>query len=224
MAIRKLMTRLFKHLSKNKKVLFKAQHRDAKHKNQFSLRGSFKVGSGSTANEHMQHVRRNNRNFVKHNYKNAGVYIESVEAQVTNKKINEDQYRAYRLATLIFKKVLKRIDPDYMNSHYIINFSLMNSKTHYVKKHVDNKDVAPQYAFCLGSYTGAELKCYDEVGYGTSICNWRKVVKLDGRLPHEVVNMDSFTGNRYSVIVYKTYDASQTEADPIFPKAEIVWG
>ena len=32
-----------------------------------------------------------------------------------------------------------------------------------------------------------------------------KVVKLDGRLPHEVVNMGEFTGERFSIIVYKNY-------------------
>ena len=47
------------------------------------------------------------------------------------------------------------------NNDYVINFSCMSDpKKHYVRKHTDDDDIAPQYAMVLGDCTGGELKLW----------------------------------------------------------------
>jgi hypothetical protein len=75
----------------------------------------------------------------------------------------------------------------------------------------------------VGDFEGANLKCYDSNG-GAKIVNYRnKIVKMDGRLPHEVVDMADFKGERFTIIAYKTYDHRKLTADPILETPEIVW-
>ena len=86
----------------------------------------------------------------------------------------------------------------------------------HVKKHVDSDDVSHQYAMALGDYKNAALRLYDEHDQVIGDFDYhKKVCKMDGRLPHELVS-DGFEGERFCVIWFKSYDHRQTEADPIF--------
>ena len=48
-----------------------------------------------------------------------------------------------------------------------------------------------------------------------------KIVKFDGRLPHEVIT-SGFRGDRFTVIVYKNYDSRKAVDDPIFTSPAVV--
>ena len=206
-----LMKRLRKHLQRNP-TLFRTQHRDGKHNRQFRLSGSFKVGTGSTQAGHLQFARRGSPNHIQHNFRNTGVFVERVKSQRARKFISAAKYKAYRLAMKIFKGV----DREYCKGECLVNFSRMASSDQYVKRHVDSNDIAPQYALSLGNYQGAQLRCYLPNGEYRDFFNKNKIVKLDGRLPHEVVGMEDFSGERFSIIVYKNYDSRKTAADPLF--------
>ena len=113
---------------------------------------------------------------------------------------------------------------------------------HYVKKH-DAKDgflrfgknnelrrchhVAFQYTVVLGSEiitpacarSGGELKLWGSDGSTQVIDAYRKVVKMDARLPHEVC---AFKGMRYSITYYKLSDRRMTGAMDIYEPAMVL--
>ena len=84
-----------------------------------------------------------------------------------------------------------------------------------LKKHVDGEDISHQYALALGNYSGAYLRCYDEKENVLGDFDYnRKVCKMDGRLPHELIQ-DDFQGIRFCVIWFKLYDHRKAEPDKI---------
>ena len=107
------------------------------------------------------------------------------------------------------------IDSDFAAGEYVVNYSCMTKPEQYVKKHVDSEDISHQYAMTLGSYKGAALRMYDD---NDNILGdfdyYKKVCKMDGRLPHEVITND-FQGTRFTLVWFKTYDHRKTEPDPI---------
>ena len=107
------------------------------------------------------------------------------------------------------------IDPDFAEGEYVVNYSCMTKPEQYVKKHVDGEDISHQYALALGNYSGAYLRCYDEKENVLGDFDYnRKVCKMDGRLPHELIQ-DDFQGKRFCVIWFKLYDHRKAEPDPI---------
>ena len=91
---------------------------------------------------------------------------------------------------------------------------------HYVRRHVDDKDIQFQYAIVLGDgVTGGDLRLWNTDGSSQTINYLHKVVKMDGRLPHEVL---PFTGTRFCVIFYKLDDRQMNCAAPIYEPASIV--
>ncbi len=119
-------------------------------------------------------------------------------------------------------ELLRLIDREYAsNNDYVINFSCMSDpKKHYARKHTDSDDVAPQYAMVLGDCTGGELKLWNSDGDTQVIDYTNKILKLDGRLQHEVM---PFTGRRYCIIWYKVYDRNMKKPAPVFEPARIVY-
>ena len=209
--VRDLENYLFTHRDK----LFRTQHRDGKKKRKFSLKGSFKLGTGSTNPGNLQHVQKKPHHFVRHQFRNTAAYV----APVKDQKKSRVKKEAYRLAS----EIILRLDPDFAAGDYLINFSRLNDAlVQYVKKHIDKHDIAAQLALGLGDYTGAALRIYDATGNYKDVDYRHKVVKFDGRLPHEVV-FNNFTGERFAVIFYKNYDSRKNTPDPIFPVPEIVY-
>ena len=206
------MRKLTNLLQANKVELFRLQHRDGKKKRRFSLRGSFKIGVGSTQPGHLKLARKGIKDFIKHPFKNTGVFVRSVKEQFEKKSISKKQFEAYNLA----KEILEIIDPKYANGAYITQFAYMNSKKHFVLKHKDTEDISFQYALSLGDYKGARLRVYDSKERSfTEFDNREKILKFDGRNSHEVVT-DDFEGERFTVIWYKNYDETKAVPDPVF--------
>ena len=85
-----------------------------------------------------------------------------------------------------------------------------------VGRHSDRHDVSRQYNIFLGNYENAvyEVESPDgkEIREFTST---RKVLKVDARCRHRV-NTVGFKGVRYCVTMYKMYDRTQKEPDPVF--------
>jgi hypothetical protein len=114
------------------------------------------------------------------------------------------------------KQLITLIDPDFATGEFVVNYSCMNKPEQYVKKHVDSDDVSHQYAMALGNYKNAALRLYDADDNVIGDFDYhKKVCKMDGRLPHELVS-DGFEGERFCIIWFKSYDHRQTKADPIF--------
>ena len=215
---KKLCRRLERHLKKHKKTLFTKQHRD-KNKLKLSLRGSFKVGNASCQPGHIQFVNKIPY-FIKHNFKNTGVWIKPVKVQrADDRKFTKEMHTAYKLAL----KIMKLVDPDYVKGEHVVNFSFMNRRKHYVKKHVDDMDISHQYALGLGEYEGAELRVWNKDQSNFQDFDYRhKMLKMDGRNYHELIT-NNFEGERFTVIWYKHYDHRMTQADPILDTPEVVW-
>lgn len=217
-ATKKLCLDLEKHLQKHKIPLFKKQHRDGKKKAKFSLRGSFKVGNGSCNPGHMKYVNKKPY-FKKHTFKKVGVFTKPPDVQLAHKKITQIKYIAYKLA----REIIQKVDPDYAQGEYEVNFSCMDRPTHYVKRHVDDQDISHQYALGLGEYKGAELRVWNKTQSNFQDFDYRhKMLQMDGRNYHELVS-NKFEGERFTVIWYKTYDHRKTQADPILDTPEVVW-
>ena len=171
-------------------------------KERFNLRWSFLIGYNCSA--------LGAKNFeTPHNFKpGRGVYVKPVEER------NMPQWKHDLWAYC--KTLIRLIDADFAAGEYSVNFSCMNTPQHYVKKHTDSDDISYQYAFAVGSYSNAFLRCYDADDNVVGEFDYhRKVCKLDGRLSHELVS-DGFEGERYCVIFFKTYDHLKSEPDPIF--------
>ena len=200
----------------NKEHLFEKQHRDGKQKRKFSLKGSFKVGRGSTQVGNIQWIGKKSH-FRKHNFKDTAVNLQPVREQ----KIKPLQTGAYMKA----KKVIELLDPEFATGEYLVNFSHMNSPNHYVKKHIDGDDITYQYLFSFGDYKGAvKLFVYDQNGSFTQSFNCKdKILKVDGRLPHRVRKTPDFEGNRFAVIWYKSYDGRISEPTPILAHPHFVY-
>lgn len=227
-----LMQQLHAHLSNNKRLLFRVQHRD-KSKRKLSWKGSFTIGRGSTQPGHIKLIGKY-PGFLKHNFKNTGVYNLPMQDQCAkwSKQERLPKLTAYWLAY----EILKIIDPYYASGEFIVQFAYMNANG-FVKIHKDKEDISHQYALSLGEFTGATLRVYHknfretnptersfqiQSGNYTDIDYRNKVVKFDGRRAHEVVT-DDFQGERFTIIYYKNYDHRKDRADPIFPYPEIVY-
>lgn len=183
------------HLKQHRNVLFRKQHRDKK-KITFRLKGSFQVGTGSTNVGNIQHVRTNRPGHVP--FKGTAAFLMPVRKQNLKREVKA----AYTLA----RTIIADIDPEYAAGEFMVNFGYINSRDHRVKKHTDSHDVSHQYALGLGSYKGAKLRIHHESG-PIDVDYRHKVVKFDGRIPHEVVMDDDFEGERFSVIWFKNYDS-----------------
>lgn len=186
------------------KVKSKTQKRDNKNKKHFSLEWQLGMGRsisalGATAFE------------TPHNFKKGvGVCM----ADVKNSTRPKWQKELYAKS----KELIILIDSDFAaNDDFVVNVGCMcDASKHYCKKHVDSMDIEYQYATVLGDCTGGGLTTWNSDGTSQYMNNHRKVLKMDGRLPHQV---EPFTGRRYCVIFYKLYDRRYTEASPIFEPA-----
>lgn len=113
------------------------------------------------------------------------------------------------------------IDPEFAsNEDYVVNFSCMTDPSkHYVKRHVDDQDITFQYGLALGDFNGGELTCWKADGSTKTFDYTRKILKMDGRLPHEV---GQFTGQRFCVIFYKLFDRRMATKTKILPEPYFV--
>ena len=181
------------------------------------MRWAFKVGEATVNPGFIQHVGRR-PGCVRHPFENNGVCIKSIEERLEEFcRGDEELHDAMRKADLIASNIFALIDPDYVKGYYSINYSCMDSVDHGVSDHKDLKDVTPQYLLGLGSYTGASIKTCGEV-----IDYRHKIIKMDGRLNHEVVK-DNFKGTRFAVIAYKNYDERITAPIPILQTPKVVF-
>ena len=206
------------YVTANAPRLFTKQHRDGKHKRKFSLKGSYKVGRGSTQPGNIQHIGKK-AHFRMHNFKNTAVNLQHVQDQ---KGINDYQKRAYAMA----KGVIDLLDPEFAAGEtYLVNFSHMNSRHHYVKRHVDVDDITYQYILSFGEYQGdVKLFVYDKMGNFHQSYNCKdRILKVDGRLPHRVRKTPDFEGNRFAVIWYKSYDARISVPTPVLANPYFVY-
>ena len=143
-----------------------------------------------------------------------GVWMGNVEKS-SKKKWEKELFK-------VASELLRVIDPDYMgeSGDYSVQFSCMTDPTkHFVKEHVDNKDIAHQYGIVLGNSTGGELVLVLSDGTEQTMDYRRKILKMDGRVPHRVKR---FEGTRYSVIFYKLFDRRYPTEWPVLKRAKFV--
>ena len=185
-----------------KTVHLNKQYRDKTKKVKFNLGWAFLLGNTTNALGAGAFT-------TPHNFKKGkGVCIKPVE----ERKLPQWKQDLWRLS----KDLMRLIDPDYVEGEYLVNYSCMTDPNHYVRKHTDSDDISYQYALALGDYEGAKLRAYDandqvlgDFDYHNKIC------KMDGRLPHEVI-LEDFSGTRFCVIWFKSYDHRKPQCDPIF--------
>jgi len=189
------------------------QQRDKSKKKEFSLEWQFAAGRSIRPAT----TEAGNPTWAyKHNFKDGkGVYMRDVADSTKTPQQKALYAKACELLLLI--------DADYAGEYkdYVVNFSCMSEpQIHYVKEHTDDDDIKFQYALVLGDCTGGELKVWDSNGNEKVIDYKNKILKLDGRLPHEVL---PFTGRRYCIIWYKVFDRRMDKPAEIFEPAEIVY-
>ena len=213
--LNRLCTKLEDHLNANKHIL----DRHGNYRTSISkLRWVFKVGEATVNPAFIDYVRQGHQGYVKHTLNNWGVCIKSVEERLLEKCGSDNElYDATITAYHIAAKIFSRIDPDYTKGYYAIQFSCMDEQGHYVEWHTDFNDITFQYLLGLGNHSGAWIRtCGKDINYR------HRVVKMDGRLGHEVVT-EEFKGTRFAVIAYKAYDERITEPTPILMEPEIVF-
>ena len=185
-----------------KQVKEKKQYRDKTKKVKFNLEWAFLLGEGTCSALGAKSFE------TPHNFKaGKGVCL----TKVTTRKLPKWKLKLWELSN----RLIALIDKDFADGEFIVNFSCMNKPDQYVKKHVDADDVSHQYALALGNYRNAALRLYDVDDTVIGDFDYhRKVLKMDGRLPHELLS-DGFEGERFCIIWFKSYDHRQTQADPI---------
>ncbi|KAL7578829.1 hypothetical protein ACA910_016049 [Epithemia clementina (nom. ined.)] len=194
------------------------QNRDSSARKTFNFEWSFVVGQTTNAlrAKHFE---------TPHNFlPNQGVYTVPVSER---QGMPEWKKSLWCLAS----RLLEFIDPDFAkDEHYVVSFSCIKDKSQYVRRHRDTKDISFQYALGLGDYHGAFLRVYtsnhtygDDGGRGPRLLphldlDYKRIIcKMDGRLPHELIlDRNTFTGTRYSIIWFKLYDRRKDCCDPIF--------
>jgi hypothetical protein len=162
------------------------QRRNKNKKDIFNLRWQFQAGR--TTNAMMTDGPFNHP----HNTRpGVGVWMGDVP---TSSKLSY-QKELYRTAS----ELLQLVDPEFAGIHgdYVVNFACMDDPSHYVKWHEDSKDVSYQLAVNLGDFQGGELQVQSSDGSVRTFDVKHKVLKMDGRLPHQVL---PFTGQRFTVI------------------------
>ena len=105
----------------------------------------------------------------------------------------------------VLTPLIKQIDPVWAgdDGDWAVQINIMDGADH-INRHCDDKDISYQYGVALGSFTGGNLKVWNRDESQTrSIDVHNKIVRLDGRNPHEV---EPFEGTRYSVYFFKVFD------------------
>ena len=176
------------------------QYRDKTKKLKFNLEWAFLMGYNCSALGAQSFE-------TPHNFKKGkGVYIKPIE----ERKLPKWKQELWALS----KELITLTDPDFAAGEYVVNFASMTKPEQYVKKHVDSEDISHQYALTLGNYRNAYLRCYDEEDNVLGEFDYhRKIFKMDGRLPHEVIS-ENFEGERFTIVWFKTY----VNADLQLPK------
>ena len=157
----------------------------------------------------------------KHNFRhNIGIYSMN-ETELADPMKAKTKSAEQKILYYMAGKLLNIIDPGYAaGGHWVVQIHGMDSKSK-INKHVDSNDITFQYGVTLGDYEGGNLITWDSTGENpTEINVQNKVVKLDGRLFHQVTPVTS--GVRYSLYYYKVYDPTITEVGPIFEPATII--
>ena len=128
-----------------------------------------------------------------------------------------------RLLYLRARTLIHILDPQFAaNDDWVVQFSLMtDSNTHYVRQHVDDMDITFQYALQLGSpMEGGLLRTWSSKNSFTDTNYWHKIIRFDGRLPHEVVG--AFQGHRANIIFYKVYDRNMPAPANRLPRVQTI--
>lgn len=107
----------------------------------------------------------------------------------------------------------KEINADWVGPDDDVAFqvNMMTGNSMKVNLHVDDDDISHQYGVGLGDYEGGFLRT-NNCGDAREISIKRKVVRLDGRFPHEAVPVTS--GTRFSIYIYKMFDRRWTKSTP----------
>lgn len=193
-----------------------AQKRDKANKKTFNLEWQFGIGRSTNALTLDKVTGESRGNFShEHNLKK-GVGVWMGDVKTSTRPLWQKEL--YKVAT----ELLMLIDAHYAgdDGDYSVNFSCMSDpKQHYVHTHTDSKDIAYQYGLVLGECSGGNLTTYLSNGDTQTLDYRRKVLKMDGRLAHEVA---PFAGRRYSVIFYKSFDRRYSRELPVFEPAVFV--
>jgi len=118
-------------------------------------------------------------------------------------------------------ELVKSLDSEWVGEDEEIGVSVscIDSKGFYhVKKHKDSDDVSYQWAVFLGDFSGAMLRLFKEDGETVLldvVLQPNLVLKMDGRLAHQLL-FKEFTGVRFAVFFYKSYDRRMLEQADIF--------
>lgn len=184
-------------------VTSKSQARDKKKRKVFDLAWQVMMGRNTSAKGASSFEHEHNL------YPRKGVYMKSVLDSKSRPKWQKELYATARALLML-------IDPEYAGDHddWCVSINAMfDGETHKCLKHTDKDDVDAQLAMTLGDFEGGELRCWREDGSHVDVNNRRTVVRVDGRLPHQV--MPFREGKRYSIIWYKLYDRRMTAAKAV---------
>ena len=192
------------------------QTRD-KQKNQLNFRFQFTIGRTARGRTY------SDKTYFrfKHNFRdNIGVYSIN-ETELAHPLKAKTKSPAQKDLYYMAGKLLNTIDPGYAaGGHWVVQIHAMDHDSK-INKHKDSNDITFQYSVTLGEYEGGKLVTWDSCGENRTEMNvHNKVVKLDGRLFHQVTPVTS--GIRYSLYFYKVYDPIITEVQPIFEPATII--
>ena len=128
------------------------------------------------------------------------------------------QKQIYSMAS----NILTMIDPEYAaDGHWVVQIHAMDSESK-VNKHIDTHDITFQYGITIGNFQGGCVITWDSSGNNPIKHEVRnKVIKLDGRLFHQVTPVTS--GIRYSMYFYKVYDPLIRLERQLFEPATIIY-
>jgi hypothetical protein len=192
----------------------------------FSYRSILKLdwscNVGFTINSRNFKAFREPHNILSHAHRNLGI----CRIHPYEKNLRDWEKNLFFLGTELFSFVV----PNFVEKQYNIQFSKMSSTNPntMVKCHTDYNDISHQYMVNFGSWTGAEIVCYSPDSSSSSFreifsfSQPRKVLKFDGRFPHEV-RLNNFKGDRYSVILYQTWHEHKFQPDPLVFRPSIVY-
>eukprot|EP00041_Stephanoeca_diplocostata_P036856 m.1364155 g.1364155 ORF g.1364155 m.1364155 type:complete len:153 (+) comp24946_c0_seq36:1849-2307(+) len=98
---------------------------------------------------------------------------------------------------LIADKLLRSVDSSFEYSNIAVSKNFVGSP------HVDSSDISYQYALSVGDFSAGGELCVEVCPRTVAVITTKdRIARVDGRFPHWV---RSYTGERFSVIWYKTH-------------------
>ncbi|CAN0147705.1 unnamed protein product, partial [Ectocarpus fasciculatus] len=130
-------------------------------------------------------------------------------------RLNASKLEKYKLLWDLILRVLRSVDPGYADvfTGVAVTMGFTDSP------HIDTENIGPFYGISLGEFTGGGRVAVESSPLEvTHVDTFERLGRVDGRYPHWVT---PYSGERYSIIYYRTVGETDPMGSAIFAQPEV---